>query len=115
MVKAGESVGYNRKGQVSRDTRIGVIPIGYADGFSRLLGNGNHGVYIDGKFCKTIGNICMDMCMVDVSEVKCSEGDEAIIFESVAQINALAAALNTIPYEVLTNVSGRVKRVYVQE
>ena len=112
---AGESVGYSRGGKISGPTTIAIIPIGYADGFSRLLGNGRHGVYIHDQFCKTIGNICMDMCMVDITGLKCNEGDEVIIFESTAQLNDLAQALNTIPYEVLTSVSARVKRVYVQE
>jgi alanine racemase len=111
----GESVGYNRGGKISSPATIAIIPIGYADGFSRLLGNGRHGVYIHNQFCKTIGNICMDMCMVDVTGVKCNEGDEVIIFENTEQLNGLAQALNTIPYEVLTSVSARVKRVYVQE
>jgi Alr-MurF fusion protein len=115
VIQPGESVGYNRSGKISKTTRVAIIPIGYADGFSRLLGNGKHGVYIGDNFCKTIGNICMDMCMVDVTGVKCSEGDEVIIFENSDQLNALAKALGTIPYEVLTGVSSRVKRVYVQE
>ena len=115
MVAKGQSVGYNRNGKVDKETKIATIPIGYADGFSRLFGNGKHGVYVNGKFCKTVGNICMDMCMVDITDFKCEEGDEVIIFENAGQINALAKALNSISYEVLTNVSGRVKRVYVQE
>jgi alanine racemase len=114
-VHAGETVGYNRNGKVSNDIRIATIPIGYADGFSRALGNGNFGVYINGIFCKTIGNICMDMCMIDVTNVNCKEGDQVIIFENIEQLNAMASAMNTITYEVLTSVSGRVKRVYVQE
>ncbi|MBA2610345.1 MAG: bifunctional UDP-N-acetylmuramoyl-tripeptide:D-alanyl-D-alanine ligase/alanine racemase [Bacteroidetes bacterium] len=114
-VSASQTVGYNRNGKLDKETKIATIPIGYADGFNRLLGNGNHGVYINGKFCKTIGNICMDMCMVDISHINCHEGDEVIIFENTEQINAMAAALNSISYEVLTNVSARVKRVYVQE
>ncbi|MDP3557560.1 MAG: bifunctional UDP-N-acetylmuramoyl-tripeptide:D-alanyl-D-alanine ligase/alanine racemase [Bacteroidota bacterium] len=114
-VSQNQTVGYSRSGKLEKDTKIATIPIGYADGFGRLLGNGNHGVYINGIFCKTIGNICMDMCMIDVTDINCEEGDEVIIFESVEQINALAKALNSISYEVLTNVSARVKRVYVQE
>lgn len=110
-----QTVGYSRKGKLERDTKIATIPIGYADGFGRLLGNGKHGVYINGKFCKTVGNICMDMCMIDVTDCNCQEGDEVIIFENVEQINSLAKALDSISYEVLTNVSARVKRVYVQE
>ena len=115
QVERGQSVSYNRSGKIESATRTATLPIGYADGVNRLLGNGNHGVYIKGNFCKTIGNICMDMCMVDVTNVKCEEGDEAVIFENVDQINAFAKALNSIPYEVLTNVSGRVKRLYLQE
>lgn len=114
-VNAGQTIGYNRNGKTEKETRIATIPIGYADGFGRALGNGKHGVYIQGMFCKTIGNICMDMCMIDVSAIECKEGEEVIIFENAEQIQALAQALTTIPYEVLTNVSGRVKRVYVQE
>lgn len=114
-VHKGQTVSYNRSGKIEKDTKIATIPIGYADGFSRLLGNGNHGMYVKGKFCQTVGNICMDMCMLDVTEVDCEEGDEVIIFETTAQINSLARALNTIPYEVLTSVSARVKRIYVQE
>ena len=114
-LKKDQTVGYNRKGKVESDTKIATIPIGYADGFSRLLGNGNHGVYINGCFCKTIGNICMDMSIIDVSNVSCQEGDEVIIFENTQQINELAKALHSISYEVLTNVSSRVKRIYIQE
>ncbi len=114
-LKAGETVGYNRSGKVDKKSRIAIIPIGYADGFHRLLGNGRHGVYIRKKFCPTIGNICMDMCMIDVTGVDCAEDDEVIVFENTKQIFDLAKAMNTIPYEVLTSVSARVKRVYVQE
>ncbi|MBL7918890.1 MAG: bifunctional UDP-N-acetylmuramoyl-tripeptide:D-alanyl-D-alanine ligase/alanine racemase [Bacteroidia bacterium] len=110
-----QTVGYNRNGKLDKDTAIATIPIGYADGFSRMLGNGKHGVYINGKFCKTVGNICMDMCMIDITGMDCKEGDEVIIFENAEQIHKMAEALNSISYEVLTNVSARVKRVYVQE
>jgi len=115
VVEPGETVGYNRNGKVVKQTRIATLPIGYADGFNRMLGNGKHGVFIHGQFCQTLGNICMDMCMVDITHVECNEGDEVVIFESVNQINQMAKALNTISYEVLTNVSGRVKRIYIQE
>lgn len=114
-VKAGDTVGYNRNGKALVDTRIATLPIGYADGFARALGNGRHAVYINGLACYTIGNICMDMCMVDISHVVCEEGDEVIIFETTEQLQRLAQHLNTIAYEVLTGISGRVKRVYVQE
>ncbi len=112
---AGDTVGYNRKGLISQPTTIATIPIGYADGFSRRLGNGNYAVFINGKPCKTIGNICMDMCMVDITEVNCKEGDEVIVFETTKQLMELSKAMETIPYEVLTGISSRVKRVYVQE
>ena len=114
-VKAGDTVGYNRSGKIDSTKRIATIPIGYADGFSRRLGNGNFEVIIKEKSCKTIGNICMDMCMVDVSLVDCIEGDEVIVFETNEQILKLSKAMDTIPYEVLTGISSRVKRVYVQE
>ncbi|MGZ4038896.1 MAG: alanine racemase C-terminal domain-containing protein, partial [Bacteroidia bacterium] len=75
----------------------------------------NISVYINGAACKTIGNICMDMCMVDVTDVACSEGDEVVIFENFEQIRAIAEAEHTIPYELLTSLSTRIKRVYIQE
>lgn len=114
-LKAGDTVSYNRSGKLGQDSRIAVIPIGYADGFSRQLGNGKYKVWVKGTECPTVGNICMDMCMIDVSAADCREGDEVILFEDPEQIQKLATALNTIAYEVLTNVSGRVKRVYVRE
>jgi alanine racemase len=114
-IKAGETVSYNRSGKVEKDMVIATIPIGYADGFSRALGNGRAGVYVNGNYCKTIGNICMDMCMIDITNVKCEEGNEVIIFENIEQLQSIASAIGTITYEVLTSVSGRVKRVYVQE
>ncbi|MBC7695517.1 MAG: bifunctional UDP-N-acetylmuramoyl-tripeptide:D-alanyl-D-alanine ligase/alanine racemase [Burkholderiales bacterium] len=114
-LQAGDTVGYNRKGIASQQTTIATIPIGYADGFSRKLGSGNYAVFINGKSCKTIGNICMDMCMVDVTFVNCQEGDEVIVFETTEQLMELSKAMETIPYEVLTGISSRVKRVYVQE
>jgi Alr-MurF fusion protein len=115
QVKAGETVGYNRHGKVLTDSRIATIPIGYADGFHRSLGNGRAGVYIQGNYCKTIGNVCMDMTMVDVSGTHAEEGDEVIVFSNADQVNQLALAMNSIPYEVLTNISSRVKRIYIQD
>ncbi|MBX3164089.1 MAG: bifunctional UDP-N-acetylmuramoyl-tripeptide:D-alanyl-D-alanine ligase/alanine racemase [Bacteroidetes bacterium] len=114
-VHKNDTVSYNRSGKIEKETSVATLPIGYADGFSRALGNGKHGVYIKGKFCKILGTVCMDMCMVDITNVDCNEGDEVIIFENAVQLSEIAQALNTITYEVLTNVSGRVKRVYVQE
>lgn len=114
-LKTGDTVGYNRKGIMTRDSVIATIPVGYADGFSRRLGNGAFAVLVNGKPCLTIGNICMDMCMVDVTGVVCKEGDEVIIFETSEQLTQMSKAMDTIPYEVLTNISSRVKRIYVQE
>ncbi len=114
-VKQGDTIGYNRKGIITTQTQIATIPIGYADGFNRNLGNGNGVVYINEVACKTIGNICMDMCMIDVSHIDCSEGDVVIIFESNEQLMNLSTSMGTIPYEVLTSISSRVKRIYVQE
>jgi alanine racemase len=114
-LETGETVGYNRKGIAHKKMKIATIPIGYADGFSRKLGNGNFHVFINKQACKTIGNICMDMCMVDVTDVLCEEGDEVIVFDSNEQLMELSESMETIPYEVLTSISTRVKRVYVQE
>ena len=114
-VNAGDSVGYSRKGIITKPTTIATIPIGYADGFNRNLGNGNFFVSINNMLCPTVGNICMDMCMVDVTNSNCKEGDEVVVFETNEQLMNLSKAMNTIPYEVLTSISTRVKRVYVQE
>lgn len=114
-VSKGQTVGYNRNGKVDNDIKIATIPIGYADGFRRDLGNGKFEVLINGKACKTVGNVCMDMCMVDITNVNCKEGDEAVVFENFGQIEKLSEAMHTISYEVLTSISARVKRVYVQE
>ncbi len=114
-LECGDTVGYNRKGIAMNSTTIATIPIGYADGFSRKLGNGHFSVFVNQKPCKTIGNICMDMCMIDVTNVDCKEGDEVVIFENNEQLMQLSKAMDTIPYEVLTSISTRVKRVYIQE
>ena len=110
-----ESVGYGRKGRVARPSRIATIPIGYADGLNRLLSNGVGSFMVRGQRVPIIGNICMDLCMVDVTDVKAEEGDEVIIFGESPSITEIAEKLNTIPYEVLTGISRRVKRVYFQE
>jgi alanine racemase len=114
-VSKEQTVGYNRAGKLNNDSFIATLPIGYADGFSRKLGNGVGKVYINGKLAPTIGNICMDMTMIDVSEINCLEGDEVIIFGPEYPIYNLAKNLDTIPYEVLTMVSQRVKRVFIHE
>ena len=115
QLHAEDSVGYSRNAILTKETTIATIPIGYADGFSRKLGNGNFSVSINNQTAVTVGNICMDMSMVDVTTLNCKEGDEVIIFETNEQLNQLSVAMETIPYEVLTGISSRVKRVYVQE
>jgi len=114
-VNAGETVGYSRKGIVNEDKRIAIIPIGYADGFDRKLGNGGGEVLVNGKRAKVIGNVCMDLVMIDVTNLEANEGDSVEIFGDNLTISEVAGWLKTIPYEVLTSVSRRVKRVYFQE
>lgn len=110
-----ETVGYSRKGKINKTSRIAVLSIGYADGFLRAFGNGKVQVKIQGKYAPTIGNICMDMCFVDVSEIPTAqEGDEVIIFDSIESIEMLAENIQTIPYEILTNISDRVPRVFFE-
>jgi alanine racemase len=95
--------------------KIATIAIGYADGFNRLLSNGVGEVFIAGKRAKVVGKVCMDLTMVDVSQIACEEGDEVEIFGKNIRVREIAEKLNTIPYEVLTSVSQRVKRIYTQE
>jgi Alr-MurF fusion protein len=114
-VAAGETVGYGRKGLVEKDKKIAILPIGYADGYSRKLGNGKGRVWINGMFAKIIGNICMDMCMVDITGIDAKEGDDVEIFGDHIAVSELAGITNTIPYEILTSISSRVKRIYIQE
>ncbi|HUW07636.1 MAG TPA: bifunctional UDP-N-acetylmuramoyl-tripeptide:D-alanyl-D-alanine ligase/alanine racemase [Williamwhitmania sp.] len=111
----GESVGYGRKGQVTRPSRIATVPIGYADGLNRLLSNGVGEFVVRGKRVPIIGNICMDLCMVDITDVNAEEGDEVLVFGENPSIVEISEKLRTIPYEVLTGISRRVKRVYFQE
>ena len=129
-IPAGETIGYNRKGKAVRDTVIAIVPVGYADGLNRRLGNGRGKLYIHGKPAPIIGNICMDLTMVDVTEFfpgevdertveqsnnRTREGDEVIIFSDQHPVSELAEAIGTIPYEVLTGISRRVKRIYYYE
>ncbi|CCX48901.1 putative uncharacterized protein [Bacteroides sp. CAG:927] len=112
---AGTTVGYSRKGLLKRNSLIATIPVGYADGINRHFGNGNMKVWINGHLCPTVGNICMDACMVDVTDAKCHVGDSVEIFGQHVSVMQLAETLDTIPYEILTSVSTRVKRVYYRE
>ena len=111
-VPADETVGYSRKGKLTRPSRIAALPIGYADGLSRKLGNGNGYCLVNGKKARYVGNICMDVCMIDVTDIDCKEGDNVEIFGNSLPIYRLAEWLETIPYEILTSVSNRIKRVY---
>lgn len=114
-VKAGETVGYGRRGHVARDSRVATIAIGYADGYHRTLSRGVGKAMVNGTLCPTIGNVCMDMTMLDVTDADCDEGDEVILFGDYPTIRDLAAWTNTIPYEILTSVSERVRRVFYRE
>ena len=114
-VNAGESIGYSRRGMFKTDKQIAVIPIGYADGFDRKLGNGVGEVYVGGKRAKVVGNVCMDLTMIDVTNLGVNEGDVVEVFGNHILISEMANWLHTISYEVLTSVSRRVKRVYYQE
>jgi len=116
QVAPGETIGYSRKGKAEKPLRIATISIGYADGLLRGAGNGNFAVYVNGKPAPTIGNVCMDMCMIDITPYpEVQEGDEVIVFGDQPSIRDLAKSLGTISYEVFTNISSRVKRVYFQE
>lgn len=115
-VKANDTIGYNRKGKVLVDSKIATVRIGYADGFSRQLSNGVGSVYVQGQLAPVIGNVCMDMIMVNISHIpNVQEGDEVEIFGKHLPVQQVAAWCNTISYEIMTSVSERVKRVYVEE
>ncbi len=114
-VKKGDSIGYSRMGKAQKDGQIAILPIGYADGYLRVFGNGKAWVSVQGKKAPTIGNICMDMTMIDVSGIEVKEGDEVTLFGQEPSIVELAKWVDTIPYEILTNVSQRVKRVFRSE
>ena len=114
-IKAGESVGYSRSFIADKDMTIATIPIGYADGFDRRFSQGKGYVMIKGEKAPIIGNVCMDMSMIDINNIKVSEGDEICIFGENPSIIELADNINTIAYELLTSISPRVKRVYIHE
>ena len=113
-VRVGEQVGYGHS-PVKHDLNIAIVPVGYADGLDRRLGHGKGFLLVNGHQAPTVGTICMDMCMIDITNIKAREGDPVIIFGDERSIADLAKDLDTIPYEVMTSVSGRVKRVYFQE
>ena len=114
-VPKDETVGYSRKGVLTRDSRIAAIPIGYADGLDRHLGNRHGYCIVNGQKAEYVGNICMDVALIDVTDIPCEEGDQVEIFGKQLPVTVLSNILETIPYEVLTSVSNRVKRVYFQD
>lgn len=112
---AGTTIGYNRRGRLERDSVIATIPVGYADGIDRHLGYGNTSFVVNGSLCPTVGSICMDICMIDVTDVDCHVGNRVEIFGDRISPVLLAQRLGTIPYEILTSISPRVKRVYYRD
>ncbi len=114
-VKAHETIGYSRKGELAYDAEIAIVPVGYADGLNRKLGNGVGKLMINNQLASTVGNICMDMCMVDVTGLNAKEGDEVQIFGKDQPVEGIAKTLGTIPYEIFTSISRRVKRIYYYE
>ena len=114
-IDAGESVGYGRRFLADKPTKIATIPIGYADGISRHWGNGTGYVVIKNKKAPIVGSICMDMLMVDITDIECKEGAEVIIFGESPSVSYMAKQLDTIPYEIMTSISQRVKRVFYRE
>ena len=114
-VAAGDTVGYSRKGKIDHDSVIAAIPIGYADGLNRHLGNRHCYCLVNGQKAEYVGNICMDVAMIDVTGIDCHEGDQVEIFGEHLPVTVLSDITDTIPYEILTGVSNRVKRVYFQD
>ena len=114
-VKAGESIGYSRKGVATKNSEIATVRIGYADGYPRLLSNGVGSMLVKGKPAPVIGNVCMDMTMLDITGIDAQEGDEVIVFGAALPVTQVAGLAQSIPYEILTGISQRVKRVYFEE
>jgi alanine racemase len=115
MVKKGESISYNRSYIAATDIKVGIVSIGYADGLLRSLGNKRASLLVNNKKAPIIGDICMDMCFIDLTGIEAKEGDTVIVFDAKHPIKKLAESANTIPYELLSRVSRRVKRVYYHE
>ena len=114
-LSSAETVGYGRKGVLNKKSRIAAVPIGYADGLNRHLGNGVGEMWINGAKVPIVGNVCMDVTLIDVTDVDCQEGDTVEVFGDNIRVEDIAERLETIPYEILTSVSARVKRVYFRE
>jgi Alr-MurF fusion protein len=115
VIYKGDSVGYSRAFVAEKKYTIAIIPLGYADGFKRSMGNGNGGVYIHGTYCATVGRVSMDMIMVDITTINAKEGDEVEIIGQNQTLEKLAKKMDTIPYEIMTSISTRVHRIYVEE
>ena len=115
IIEAGESVGYGRRFMAQKQTKIATIPIGYADGISRHWGNGVGYVVIKNQMATIVGSVCMDMLMVDVTDIDCKEGTDVIIFGENPTVTYMANQLGTIPYEIMTSISNRVKRIFYRE
>ena len=114
-VPAGEPVGYGCRDISDRERLIAILPVGYADGLRRILGNGTGSLFVRGRRVQFVGNICMDMCMADVTAAGAAEGDDAEIFGPNIPIGEIAEQCGTIPYEILTSIPARVKRVFYRE
>jgi alanine racemase len=114
-IATGETIGYSRRWFVAEPTTIAIIPVGYADGLDRKLSNGKGYVKVNGNRVPIVGNISMDMCSIDITGLNAKEGDTVVIFDSPEDIKIFANSLGTIPYEVITGISQRVKRVYLIE
>ena len=108
----GATIGYRRKGVAYSCMRIATLAIGYADGFDRALGNGRGNVWLHGQLAPVVGEVCMDMTMIDITDIQAKEGDEVVIFGQELSVNYVAQRAGTIAYECLTNVGERVKRIY---
>lgn len=114
-IPAGDTIGYSREGKMPNGGTIATVKIGYADGYNRKMGNGRGKMLVRGQIVPTIGKICMDMCMIDITGIEAKEGDDVIVFNDVIRVQDIANQLDTIPYEVLTSISERVKRIYYYE
>lgn len=111
-IPAGDGVGYGQTWISPNPSSIAIIPIGYADGYSLALSNSGAKVYINGQFAPVVGRVCMDMCFIDVTGLAISEGDEVELFGEHVLLSELAKCAGTIPYEIISTLSRRVKRIY---
>ena len=115
QIKQGETIGYGRSYKADRDMEIATVAVGYADGLPRILGNGKGHLFVKGQRAPIVGNVCMDMTMIDVSGLGVKAGDSVEVFGKHQSVEDLAKAAQTIPYEIIASISERVTRVYIQE